>query len=136
MRTNESKSNASSNDSSRSNKNKSKTKSTKNKLIRKESYAIGEIVWSHLKGWPAWPCRIEGMIGNRASVHWYNDYRKSNVSISSLTKFWIGFEQNKHKFPKRIDIKTACQEACIEMIKNGVVLSHNQFQAVNGSLNH
>lgn len=111
-------------------------KAAKNRMIRIETFAVGEMVWAHLRGWPSWPCRVEEIIGTKVKVYWFNDYRTSVVPKISLTKFWVGIEQNKHKIASRSDIATAVQEVFIEMIQKGFNVDASVIRAVTNIAIH
>lgn len=84
------------------------------KQIAVNNYVVGEVVWAKIRGFPAWPARIENIIGGKRlmfRIFWFNDYRNSNVYANQVFKFHSNFEQFSKPFNSHIGLETAAREA-------------------------
>lgn len=82
--------------------------------LARPDFLAGDIVWTKLRGYPAWPSRIERIYGEKnqmAEVWWFNDYRRSKVYKSQLQSFLRNFKANSNAFKHHIGLETAAKEA-------------------------
>lgn len=74
-------------------------------------FKVKEIVWAKIKGYPAWPARIQSFPSAKmASVIWFNDYRTTKIYRTQLFKFLKFFDRYSINFDKTIGLKKAALE--------------------------
>lgn len=84
--------------------------------VAKPDYAIGEVVWAKIKGFPNWPAKVVqvyGSMNQMVEVFWFNDYRKTRMHKGQICKFHSNFEVFSPQFDKHIGLQTAIKEALI-----------------------
>lgn len=87
-------------------------------IALQNNYEVGEVVWAKIRGFPAWPARIEDKIGGKRlmfRIFWFNDYRYSNVYANQVFKFHNYFEQFSKPFDSHIGLETAAREALMHI---------------------
>lgn len=90
---------------------KTKAKKTNNALCIE--YTIGEVVWGKIRGSPDWPAKIVNKIDRKYELLWFNDYRKTMVFYSSLSKFYDNFEKFSKHFETKVGLECAAKEALL-----------------------
>lgn len=95
------------------NSEKSSSKRIDDTAVAVLPFRMKEIVWGKIKGWPHWPAEITGIEGKRYEVTWFNDYRKSKLFQSQISKFTRNFDEHAVKFSTSVGLETAAKEALI-----------------------
>lgn len=86
-----------------------------------EQYTVNEVVWAKIKGSIPWPAKITSIATTglkRYEVVWFNDYRKSKLYRSQISKFHTHFIEFSVHFPKSIKVETAAKEALLYLSQN------------------
>lgn len=84
------------------------------KAIARIDFAIGEIVWAKIRGFPHWPAKVIAIPNDRmVLVVWFNDYRVTKIYRTQLFKFLKHFDEFAKKFDKHIGLESAAKEALI-----------------------
>lgn len=85
---------------------------SRNNVIEKITFSIGEIVWAKIRGFKTWPAKIRSFPSNKmAEVIWFNDYRRTKLYRSQLFKFLKHFDENSKYFSNTVGLETAAKEA-------------------------
>lgn len=83
------------------------------KTIAKLSYAVGEVIWGKIRGWPHWPAKVVQNHGRLIEVEWFNDYRTTKLYHTQMFKFYPNYDVFAEKFQTSVGLKTAATEALI-----------------------
>lgn len=107
------------NEKFRSNRTKRKEKKD-DRCVALMDFKVGEVIWAKMRGYPAWPAKIERIYGanhQMVEIFWFNDYRRSKILKAQCSKFHSEFETNSKIFNKHIGLETAAKEAMIYAIR-------------------
>lgn len=86
--------------------------------LDKPLFAINEVVWGKLRGWPHWPAKVLSIVKRRFEVEWFNDYRRTKLYQSQMFKFVpSNFSVFAEKFPTTVGLEDAAAEAFVYMVK-------------------
>lgn len=83
--------------------------------IAAPGFAIGEIVWGRIKGWPHWPGKVKRIESNRFEIIWFNDYRTSKLSKNQIFKFHSNFTEFTQEAHLKVGLSTAVKEALLSI---------------------
>lgn len=83
--------------------------------IATPGFAIGEIVWGRIKGWPHWPGKVKRIESNRFEIIWFNDYRTSKLSKNQIFKFHSNFTEFTQGAHLKVGLSTAVKEALLSI---------------------
>lgn len=81
------------------------------KTVAVAPFALGEVIWGKIRGWPHWPAKVIAIERNRINVEWFNDYRTSKLYRSQIFKFYPNYDIFSEKFSSSVGLESAAKEA-------------------------
>lgn len=90
-------------------------------------FAVGEVIWGKLHGWPFWPAKILAINNQRIEVEWFNDYRTTKLFKSQICKFYTNYDVFSEKFDSTVGLKVAAMEA-LEYIASKLNIDVKKFE--------
>lgn len=79
-------------------------------------YAVGEVVWGKIRGWPHWPARIIRILPRLYEVEWFNDFRTTKLYRSQMLRFRPNFTVFVEKFDTTIGLREAAEQAMMYLV--------------------